>query len=199
MTLLTEKRPRDSRSPGQIRAAKTLYGDAPVGGLSEPTAHAILSPLYDGKERAAGLRGDKVTASRVAAERKAFANAAVALNVSEPTLRELAGALQDHIGALEYRNSLTRSTNPRDAAARLSREQATEEGRAGAPERAREALRVRFGPDWDQALGRAKAAANALEARVPGFKETLELTGAGNDPVVLSHLADIGTAAGLGK
>jgi hypothetical protein len=189
----------DPRDPAQIRAARLIYGDGAAGGQCEQTAHAILSGLYSGKERAAGLRGDKPTAARAAAEHKAFAKAAVDLNISEPTLRAFAGSLQDRIGALEYRTSMTRSTDPRYAARNRALEEAAEIGRAEAPERAREAIRIKYGDEAPEVLRRAKAATQALETRVPGLRQVLEDTEAGNDPDIISHLADIATGAGLGK
>jgi hypothetical protein len=198
MTILTAKgAKRDARHPDQIRAAKTLYGDAVTsGGLSEGVAHTILSPIYSGRERAAGLRGDKIGAARIAAEHATFAKAAVELNVSEPTLRQLTGELEDHLGSFERRDAV-QSSHPRDVANRAARAQVVAEAQAAMPQRTREALQIRFGADADQALARAKAAAAALDRRVPGFFAVLDDSGAGNDAKVIEHLAEIG--AGLGK
>jgi hypothetical protein len=189
MTLLTGKPARDARDPGRIAAAKKLYG-GDGSGLSKPVAHSALSLLYDGKAHAARSNGDTVRAAKIETEHDNFAEGAVRLGMSQPSLQEFAGQLLPFIDSME--RTEWAPSDPRGRAAFDARAQARAEARAAAPEHARESLRVKHGADVDRIIADAKVGVAALERFVPGIKGVLEESGAGNDPSIIQHFADVG-------
>jgi len=159
--------PDEHHMEAHSRHAAALYGQGPDAAPASVHATELAAAGFDEAERAARMRGDQALAAELAAKRLELAEVAAELGLDRGTSGALARAMAPWQGS----NPPT-PVDADQALAALEREH----GEHGA----------------ELLIADARAAVRHLRKHAPWLVDSLDDTGAGNDPNVVRTLADLG-------